>query len=235
MQGRLYCSCAVHSPSSPSLPRKPRQRRSKVLFLLLDPLLRPSPLRFPQLLDPHPLLIHHIPPALLPQILPQTTILSPAPLRHLRHRILRLSIQILFLLPRFRRNQIQVPDEIRIQRDHLRLEFVEQGLDLGFLALLGRFVGIEFQGVEIGFAGPWHNDAGEAGRVRDPEDVFERAPAHALDALARAAPGHVGALDFGARGSSGLGEEVAPDGDLGAPAYGCETAVADGDGGAGVA
>ena len=165
---------------------------------------------------------------------PQTAIFPSASIFQFQHGIFFLSIQIFFFFPFLGRQQVEITDEIRVQGNHFRLEFVEEGFHLAFLSLFPVLVRVQFQGVEIGFAGAGDDDAGEAAVVRDAEDVFEGTPFYAFDVATVGAPVHVGGMHFFLIVDVFV-EEAFPDGDLGAPADADEVAVADGEGGAGLA
>lgn len=189
-----------------------------------------------QLLRLEPPLVDNIAAPLLTQILPQRTISSSPPVLDFFHWIGGLVIRVprlSFLQVLLVSDSIQFSDEGRVQRDHVGLELVEQAVDFGFLALVRVFVGVCLEGVVVRFSGSRDEEGCEALVVCDAENVFIGTPAHVLNALAVAAPGHVGALHFTLVCLCGV-EEASPDADLGAPADGCEATIADCDGGAGL-
>ena len=74
-------------------------------------------------------------------ILPSSPMLQPLQPLPLRLHA-RLPIEILLRLLLLVRRRIQRPDEIGVETDHFRLEFVEEAANFGFLTLFFVFVGV---------------------------------------------------------------------------------------------
>lgn len=229
----VVCRTKISFPSASSilLPDKPTQRRAQLLPLafLEHASGFPVPL-FPQRVDLQPLLVDDVPVALLAQVLPQTAVLAPAPRLVLqapqRVVVVGLAVEIFLPLALRRGREVQPADVVLVQGDHVRLQLVEQGLDLRLLPLLRRLVRVHFERVEVRLARARHDDAAEAFVVRYAQHVLERAPPHAFDPFPFPAPRHVRRLDFFLVRGRAV-EEAFPDGNLRAPSHGREVAVAD--------
>lgn len=149
---------------------------------------------FAQRLGLESLLVDDIAAALLAEVLAQRAV-APAPtVLEPLHVVCGPLIGVLGLLDLLVVDRVQPTDDVRVERDHIRLQLRQQRVHLAFLALVGILVWVCFQRVEVGLAGAWHDETCETLVVSDAEDIFVWAPAHVLDTLTISTPRHVRAV-----------------------------------------
>ena len=84
-----------------------------------------------------------------------------------------LHLLFLFLSQNLRCGIVERANLLWVEGDRVRLELLEELVDLALLALLLCHVGVSFEGIKVGFSAPWHDHRGEAQLVADPKHVLK--------------------------------------------------------------
>lgn len=115
-------------------------------------------LLLPDLIDLESLLVDDVLRSLLPHVFLHGGVLSTSAVLHLGLDIDWLGVQVSLSFTLLFTSKVEVSDEVGVERNHLRLQLVEQTLDLGFLSLLGGLEWIDFKSIKVGFTSTRNND-----------------------------------------------------------------------------